>query len=605
MTFTVRYMRKSGEQCDDDSKTRNDAVISCLDGNSIEYELIANLVLSIHNDNLESLDGAILIFLPGVNEIRKCINAIESLAATERSSPLFVLPLHGALTGNDQSKVFKRPPKGSRKVVASTNVAETSLTIDDIVYVIDSGRIKETQYDATNRMSMLVETWVSRNSARQRRGRAGRVRPGKCFKLYTKKRHDKLFSQEQIPEIKRVPLESLVLQVLSQSLAKSPFQFMDELIEPPEKNAVQAAVHLLEDVDAVTCDSKTSILQCTGLGHHLAKLPMDVRVGKMLVYGALLNCGDQMLSIAASLSVRNPFMSPMDKRDEANEAKKALLGAENVETTQSDHICLLYAFERWNKEEGEKAKRAFCKDFFLSHQSMTEIKNLRKDFAQTMKQIGFANVSVRAPAGRDGRLLSGESVRLVKAAICAGLYPNVINVLKPKQKYTETSGGATVTNPEARQLKMLIQSDEEIQSLSQSNQQVRRKGSNPGKTRVFIHPASVNFTQRNYDCPWMVYREKVMTSKLFIRDCTVISPYCLMFFGGVIDVQHSEGTVTVDSWITLKTQPRVAVLVRELKKLVDRELLTMINTPDAMSHDSKVMKVMRKLVIGSGYGRSA
>ena len=163
--------------------------------------------------------GAVLVFMSGTGEISWAITAIQQLAARlGRTQALWVLPLHGALAAADQQRVFQRPKPGVRKIVVCTNVAETSITIDDCVFVVDSGKMKEMRYEAESRVSVLVETEVSLANARQRRGRAGRVRPGHVFRLYTRHTHDCRLLPHQPPEIHRVSLERLCLLVRSLAL---------------------------------------------------------------------------------------------------------------------------------------------------------------------------------------------------------------------------------------------------------------------------------------------------------------------------------------------------------------------------------------------------
>lgn len=643
-----------------------------------DYDLLANLVYEIDQKNA-SVDGSILIFMSGAGEIQRAIRSIERAS----NGNFMVLPLHGGLSGKDQSKVFAPAPKGKRKVVVSTNVAETSITINDVVFVIDSGKMKETRYDATNRMSQLVEDWVSRNSARQRRGRAGRVQPGQCYKMYTRKRHDVYFHQAQLPEIHRVPLEQLVMQVLASNLGQ-PEDFMNTLMEPPPSISVKEAVRLLLDVGAASQARPGAKISLTALGRHLSRLPMDVRIGKMLLFGCLLQCADQVLTIAAALNVRNPFMSPPDKRNEANEAKKALLGGESVEVTQSDHICLMYAYERWAACESEREKRAFADKYFLSHQSLSEVRDLRKDLGRTLAEIGFdTSSSAKHVQKGNSRILTRESVSLIKAALCAGLYPNVINVRKPLQKFAETQGGAVAQAPHAQQLRFMLRRAQGVEELEaaykaaqdaadiaakealarakalQKQQQKdadeartnegsqekdewetaldedeedndknldedydnsksvgdsesfdsRSVGSHPSQKgkfkfdleRVFLHPSSVLFHQREYHNPWLVYREKVKTTKVYIRDATVVPPYSLLMFGGNIEVQHERGTLTVDGWITFRAQARIGVLVRELRRILDRLLDQKIAYPDLDIANTDVLLSIKKLIIGSGF----
>lgn len=366
-------------------------------------------------------------------------------------------------------------------------------------------------------------------------------------------------------------------------------------------------------------------VELTALGQHLSRLPMDVRIGKMLIYGSLLLCAEEVLTIAAMLNVRNPFISPADKRDEANEAKRLLLG-EGVEVTQSDHLCLLYAFERWNACPSDRERRALADRYFLSHQSLCEARDLRRDLRRTLAGIGFDATSTAAsppssshsssfsaPASgprKGAALLSRESVTLVKAALCAGLYPNVINVKKPLQKFAETVGGNVAKAPQAQQLRMLVRKPELVAGeappeLSEYEQAMAAKQGGPrhqfDDVRVFIHPASVNFKQREYRCPWMVFREKVKTSKVFIRDCTVVSPYSMLLFGGKVEVQHEKGTVTVDGWITFRAQARIGVLVRELRRVLELLLVEKIQNPSIDIAATDVMLAIKNLIIGGGF----
>jgi len=249
-------------------------------------------------------------------------------------SDLLVLPLHGSLTSFDQARIFRRAPKGKRKVVVATNIAETSITINDCSFVVDSGTMKETRYDGTSRMSMLVETYVSVASANQRKGRAGRVRRGRCYRLWTRAAQGRL-PLAQAPEIHRVPLENLCLQARLLKLGK-PMQFLKSVIEPPATTSIRSAVQVLKSLGAFDRDT----VELTPLGYHLARMPLDPQIGKMLVYGALLRVADDVLTIAAGLCGRSPFLSGMpNHRDEANKARRKFAGP-----SRSDHMALLNAY---------------------------------------------------------------------------------------------------------------------------------------------------------------------------------------------------------------------------------------------------------------------
>lgn len=191
-------------------------------GQGLNYDLLAATVQAI-DDDLGDQEGSILIFLSGTLEIQRALKAITNLPQSYR---FLALPLHASLIPADQRRVFPRPPRGQRKVICATNVAETSITIEDIVAVIDTGRVKETTFDPETRMIRLAETWASRSSCKQRRGRAGRVREGNCYKLFTKHAEAHRMLENTTPEIMRVPLENICkkLALLLRKAVLTPFR---------------------------------------------------------------------------------------------------------------------------------------------------------------------------------------------------------------------------------------------------------------------------------------------------------------------------------------------------------------------------------------------
>lgn len=184
--------------------------LATVDPSSIDVVLIEQLLRKICVD---SNDGAILVFLPGWEDINKTRERLLASSFFRDPSRFIILSLHSMIPSMEQKKVFKRPPAGCRKIILSTNIAESSITIDDVVYVVDSGRMKEKSYDPYNNVSTLQSAWVSKANARQREGRAGRCQPGICYHLYSKLRAVSM-PDFQVPEIKRMPIEELCLQVL-------------------------------------------------------------------------------------------------------------------------------------------------------------------------------------------------------------------------------------------------------------------------------------------------------------------------------------------------------------------------------------------------------
>jgi ATP-dependent RNA helicase DHX36 len=360
----------------------SEATLRCLqtvDEEKINLELIEALVALIAD---EYEDGAILIFLPGMAEIRALHERL--LAELEDVENRFALvPLHSTLSSEEQRLTFSKPPPGVRKVVMATNIAETSVTIDDVVFVIDAGRVRETRYDPVTRMSSLVTAWCSRASGRQRRGRAGRVREGYCFHLYSS-RKEKTLADFATPEISRVPLDALCLQIKILKLGDVR-AFLRRAIEPPNETAVAAALRSLQELDAVDHAD-----ELTPLGHHLAELPVDARLGKMMLYGAMFSCLDPVLTIAAGVGFRSPFLAPMDRRDEADEAKRRIAEKAGAAAT-SDHLTLVAAYAGWirAKARGKTHERAFLSSAFLSAQTLRQISEMRQQYVELLDQIGF------------------------------------------------------------------------------------------------------------------------------------------------------------------------------------------------------------------------
>jgi len=511
----------------------------------INYELMSLLISHI----CDSMGpGAILVFMPGLAEITKLYEACGANPGINAATGggKYLIALHSTLSTAEQSIVFDHAPDGVRKIVIATNIAETSITIDDVVYVVDSGKCKENGYDPNTRMQLLLEQWVSRASARQRRGRAGRVQAGRCFRMYTRHVHDTVFEEHTLPEIRRVPLEGLCLQIQLQRMSGGIAGFLGKALEPPKVESVDTAVAALKRLGAL--DEREGL---TPLGQHLATLPVDVRVGKMLLYGSMLGCLDPVLTIAAVLSGRSPFVAPLDKRDEADLAKK--LFAED----QSDLLTILNAYNGWleAKKTGKSAEFAFTRENFLSWRALEGIADLRDQFTQLLTD--FLGSSSKKKGGGRYRGRQRASVlqtdpdwiqanrnsgnkRLLKAVIVAGLYPNLIKV-----------------DPGSRP-----DAPPRLSFLAEN-----------GRTeKIQIHPSSINFEAKKFITKWLVYHERVQTTAIFVRDSTAVTPYQLLLFGGKLEVQHTQGTISIDRWATFQAPAKVGVLLKEIRNQLDRVL---------------------------------
>ncbi|XP_028113069.1 DExH-box ATP-dependent RNA helicase DExH7, chloroplastic isoform X2 [Camellia sinensis] len=538
----------------------------------IDYDLLEDLVHYIDETHPE---GAILVFLPGVSEIHTLFDKLAASYQFGGRSSEWLLALHSSVASADQKKVFLRPPDNIRKVIIATNIAETSITIDDVVYVIDCGKHKENRYNPQKKLSSMVEDWISQANARQRRGRAGRVKPGICFCLYTHHRFEKLMRPFQIPEMLRMPLVELCLQIKLLSLGNIK-AFLLEALEPPREETINSAISLLYEVGAIEKDE-----ELTPLGYHLAKLPVDVLIGKMMIYGAIFGCLSPILSISAFLSYKSPFVFPKDERQNVERVKLALLtdklyGANESDegNGQSDHLLMMVAYKKWERilrENGVKAAHRFCSSYFLSSSVLYMIRDMRIQFGTLLADIGLINLPKDYQGKKNEKLdswlsdmsqlfnMHSNHSSIVKAIICAGLYPNVAatedGIVKTVGVLNQSAAPATKGRPAWYD----------------------------GKREVHIHPSSINSNLKAFQYPFIVFLEKVETNKVFLRDTTVISPYSILLFGGSMNVQHQSGLVTIDGWIKLVAPAQIAVLFKELRLTLHSVLKKLIRKPQVIN----------------------
>ncbi|XP_023541029.1 DExH-box ATP-dependent RNA helicase DExH5, mitochondrial-like [Cucurbita pepo subsp. pepo] len=484
----------------------------CLGFNLIEYLLVRICESEI--------PGAILVFMTGWDDISSLKEKLQSHPLLGDPTRVLLLACHGSMASSEQRLIFIEPDKGMRKIVLATNIAETSITINDVVYVLDCGKAKETSYDALNNTSCLLPSWISKVSAQQRRGRAGRVQPGECYHLYPRCVFN-AFAEYQLAEILRTPLQSLCLQIKSLKLG-SISKFLSRALQSPEPLAVQNAIEYLKIIGAFDENENLTVL-----GRYLILLPMEPKLGKMLILGAILNCLDPILTIVAGLSVRDPFLMPLEKKDAAEAAKS------QFSQDHSDHLAIIRAYRGWKEAERNFGGYDFCWKNFLSVQSMKAIDSLRKEFFSLLRDTGLV----------DGYLDSYNAwsldEHLIRAVICYGLYPGVCSIVHNEKSFS-------------------LKTMEDGQVLLYSN--------------------SVNARESRIPYPWLVFNEKIKVNSIFLRDSTAISDSMLLLFGGNISKGDHDGHLKMLSgFLEFFMKPDVAEMYQKLRlkleELIQKKLL--------------------------------
>ena len=330
--------------------------------------------------------GDILVFLTGEEEIEDACRRIQREAANAAApdvGEIVAVPLYSTLPPQMQQKIFDPAPgpkypggTPGRKVVVSTNIAETSLTIDGIVYVIDPGFSKQKVYNPRVRVESLLVSPISKASAQQRAGRAGRTRPGKCFRLYTEKSFKTELIPQTYPEILRSNLGSVVLQLKKLGIDDLVhFDFMD----PPAPETLMRALEMLNYLGAL--DDEGSM---TDIGGMMAEFPLDPQLSKMLIASPNFQCSNEILSITALLSVPNVFMRPKESAKAADQAKSSFTHSDG------DHLTLLNAYHAY-KQHGENAN--WCYENFLQTRSLKSADNVRAQLASLMNRFNLPLVS--------------------------------------------------------------------------------------------------------------------------------------------------------------------------------------------------------------------
>lgn len=411
-----------------------------------------NTVLLIHE---KEPSGDILVFLTGQDDIDAAVKLLnEEIQHLGRHYfDLLILPLYSGLPRGDQDLIFAPTSKGKRKVVISTNIAETSLTMEGVVYVVDSGFSKQKCYNPISDIESLVVAPISKASARQRAGRAGRVRPGKCFRLYTEVYYLNQMQSEGIPEMQRSNLVSCIVQLKALGI--------DNILgfdwpASPSPEAMIRALEVLFSLGILDEDAKLTV----PIGFQVAEIPLDPMISKMILSANDFGCSDEILTIAAFLSVQSVWVSVRGVKKEFDEAKLRFAAAEG------DHVTFLNIYKGF-RQSGKSSQ--WCYKSFLNYQALKKVIDIREQLVRVMKRFGIQLKS----CDRD--------MQAVRKAIIAGSFANACHL----EEYGQNGMYKTIRTSQ----------------------------------EVYIHPSSVLF---RVNPKWVVYQSLVSTDKHYMRNVIAI-----------------------------------------------------------------------------------
>uniref|UniRef100_A0AAV1T5J8 RNA helicase n=1 Tax=Peronospora matthiolae TaxID=2874970 RepID=A0AAV1T5J8_9STRA len=418
-------------------------------------------VLQIHLQE-KMVNGSILVFLTGQEDIETLETLLEEYA---RSLPpdvlkLMVCPIFAAMPREQQMKVFEPAPDGVRKVILATNIAETSITINGVRHVVDTGLVKQRSFVASSGMEMLQTESVSKAQAWQRTGRAGREAPGICYRLFPEEIFEQL-PERSIPDIQRVSLEVVVLQLKCMGIDDVlGFDF----IEKPLKSSMIKAHEKLYALEAL--DNKGKL---TTRGRQMAGLPVEPMYAVMLLKATELGCAEEALSVVAMLSVESIFYSPRDKKAEAAQSRARFIAHEG------DQITLLNVFNGYI-QCGPKQRTKWCRDHYMNHRAMTRVESVRLQLKTYLEKLELPIDS------------SFPDVDPLRKSIVAGFFLNTAMRSVAEGLSGSKTAYKTICGP---------------------------------SDIVKVHPSSSLF-MRNPPPKCVVYNELVFTSKHYIRSVLVI-----------------------------------------------------------------------------------
>jgi ATP-dependent RNA helicase DDX35 len=434
-------------------------------------DYVERSVQTIWDIHTKEGEGDILVFLTGREEIERCIDLIlDRIAlAPDKSPSLQALPMYAGLPTDQQMYVFERAGEDARKVIVSTNIAEASVTIEGIVYVIDCGFVKLRVFNPITGIETLTATPVSKASAIQRAGRAGRTRPGKCYRLYTEASYQSL-AEATVPEIQRSNLAPTILQL--KALGIENIARFDYLTPPPAELVIRG-LELLYSLSAL--DDYARLTKPLGL--RMAELSVEPMMAKVLLSAPQFDCLSEILSIAAMTSLQGGSVwFHHEDNKKATETARRKFAVE-----EGDHLTLLNVYQAFVTKGSKKAK--WCSDNFLNFKSLTRSVSIRNQLQRYLERFGVKE--------RDSETLRAggpDRAEMIRRCLTTGYFAHAAK-MQPDGSFKTVNGMA-----------------------------------------VWAHPSSLMFNRK---AEWIIFHEIVETgNKTFIRDVTKVDRSWLVEYGG-------------------------------------------------------------------------
>ncbi|KAJ0159050.1 putative ATP-dependent RNA helicase DHX35 [Colletotrichum tanaceti] len=433
---------------------------------------VEKAISTVFDIHAREAEGDILVFLTGREEIDNAVQAVaDRLLDTQQPQgrqTLQALPLYAGLTTEQQMYVFDKPPEGTRKVVFATNIAEASITIDGIVYVIDCGFAKMRAYNPQTGIESLTSIAISKASASQRAGRAGRTRPGKCFRLYTEDAYLGL-PEVNVPEIQRSNLAPFILQLKALGI-DNVLRF--NFLSPPPSELMAKALELLYSLGALDEYAKLT----KPLGYRMAELAVEPMMGKTLLSAPSFGCLSEVLTIAAMTSAggNNVWFHHDGERKQMETSRRKFAADEG------DHLTLLNVYHAFMTKGRKEAK--FCREHNLNFKTMTRAVSIRAQLKRYLERFGVAvdespsSAAAAQQRQQDNNVVKAEQIR---RCLTSGYFAHAAR----------------------------MQPDGTFRNVS-------------GETTLHAHPSSLMFNRK---ADWVIFHEVMETStKIFIRDVTKI-----------------------------------------------------------------------------------